>query len=77
MKFPHDIPIRKAIKILENLGFKTLRTGNHISMIRENADGSKTPLTIPNHPKIRGSTFRTILTQSGIARNDFMKEFEK
>jgi len=28
-------------------------------MERENPDGSKTPLTMPNHPKIKASTLRT------------------
>lgn len=46
-------------------------------MIRENTDGSKTPLTMPNHPRIKGSTLRTILTQSGISRKYFMRVFEE
>jgi hypothetical protein len=34
------------------LGFKIVRIGNHISMVKENPNGSKTPLTLPNHDKI-------------------------
>jgi len=35
MKFPKEVPKQKAVKIFENLGFKIVRAGNHISMIRE------------------------------------------
>ncbi|OPY26002.1 MAG: hypothetical protein A4E27_00791 [Methanobacterium sp. PtaU1.Bin242] len=56
MKFPKDAHQRKVLKTLETLGFKTVRHGNHIAMARENADGTVTPLTLPNHNKIKGST---------------------
>jgi predicted RNA binding protein YcfA (HicA-like mRNA interferase family) len=54
--FPIDAPKLKVIKALELLGFSLVREREHIAMIRENADGSKTPLTLPNHSKIKGST---------------------
>lgn len=76
-RFPADAPIRKVITALERLGFKLLREGNHISMIRENPDGTNTPLTMPNHPSLKKSTLRTILTQSGISRDAFLKAFEE
>ncbi len=77
MKFPRDAPQRKVIKVLEVLGFKIVRIGNHVSMIRENPDGSSTPLTMPNHEKIKGSTLRAICTQAGIPREEFLKIYEK
>jgi predicted RNA binding protein YcfA (HicA-like mRNA interferase family) len=76
-KFPVDVPIRKVIATLERLGFRLVREGSHISMLRENPDATKTPLTIPNHPTIKKSTLRTILTQSGISREAFLKAFEE
>jgi predicted RNA binding protein YcfA (HicA-like mRNA interferase family) len=75
-KFPVDAPIRKVVNALEQLGFNIIREGNHIAMLRQNPDGSKTPLTMPNHPQIKKSTLRTILTQAGISREDFLKAFE-
>ena len=58
------------------MGFHVVRSGNHISMERQNPDGTKTPLTIPNHNKIKGSTLRMICTQAGIAREDFIQAYE-
>jgi len=44
-------------------------------MERKNPDGSKTPLTMPGHPKIKGSTLRMICTQAGISREDFIEAY--
>jgi predicted RNA binding protein YcfA (HicA-like mRNA interferase family) len=77
MKFPKDAPRKKVIKTLEILGFKVVRVGNHISMVKENPDGSKTPLTMPNHRRIKGSTLRTICRQAGITREEFLKIYKR
>jgi predicted RNA binding protein YcfA (HicA-like mRNA interferase family) len=74
-KFPSDAPIRKVISALEQLGFRLMREENQIAMLRENPDGTRTPLTIPNHPTIKRSTLRTILTQTKISRDDFLKVY--
>ena len=76
-KFPVDAPIGEVIKALGRLGFRVVREGNHIAMARENPDGTHTPLTMPNHSRIKGSTLRTILTQSGIARDEFLSAYEE
>ena len=72
-KFPVDAPIERVVKTLEHLGFRLIREGNHISMVRENPDGTRTPLTMPNHRRMKGSTLRTILSQANISREDFLQ----
>ena len=76
MKFPVNAPKKCVIKTPELLGFTIVREREHIAMIRENADSTKTPLTMPNYSQIKGSTLRTICNQSGISREDFLKAFE-
>jgi len=73
--FPVDAPQRRVIKALERLGFRLVRKAEHIAMIRDNPDGSRTPLTLPNHRRIKGSTLRTICRQAGISRDDFLDAY--
>jgi predicted RNA binding protein YcfA (HicA-like mRNA interferase family) len=76
-KFPVDAPQARVIKALEALGFRLVRTGNHIAMERQNPDGTRTPLTMPNHRTIKGSTLRMILTQVGISRDEFLAAYKE
>ena len=76
-KFPVDAPIRKVVKTFELLGFNVVREGNHIAMLRENPDGARTPLTMPNHPQIKKSTLRTIPTQARISKDEFLDAYYK
>ena len=62
-RFPVDASREKVVKAL--------------ALVREKSDGSRTPLTLPNHKVIKGSTLRTVLTQSGISREEFLAAYDR
>jgi hypothetical protein len=76
-RFPVDAPRDRVLKVRERLGLRLVREGNHIAMLRDNPDGTRAPLTMPNHRRIKGSTLRTILTQAGIPRDAFLAAYEQ
>ena len=76
-RFPVDAPKRRVVKTFERLGFRLVREAQHVAMVRDNPDGTRTPLTMPGHPRIKGSTLRTICTQAGISRDDFLHAYHE
>jgi hypothetical protein len=42
-QFPVDALKARALRALDGLGFRLIREGNHMSMVLENEDGTRTP----------------------------------
>jgi hypothetical protein len=76
-KWPVDASKERVVKTLRRLGFDLVHEREHIAMLRQNPDGTRTPLTMPNHPRIKGSTLRAICTQAGIPRDVFLATFDQ
>ncbi len=74
---PDSAPKDKVIHALENLGYRLVRQGTHISMSCYTSSGIQLPLTIPDIPEFKASTLRMIISRAGITKQDFLEAYNK
>ena len=61
----------KVVKALKHAGFKIVRqSGSHIHLWNNE---SRTLVTVPNHPELAKGTLSSIIKQSKMSRDEFLK----
>ena len=64
---------RKVIKALKSVGFEVTRqSGSHIILVKFE-DNKKLTVVVPNHEEIAKGTLLSIIQQSGLTKEEFIK----
>jgi len=64
---------RLVIKALKSIGFQiTRQSGSHIILVKF-SDGNKKTVVVPNHDEIAKGTLLSIISQSGLTKEEFLK----
>jgi predicted RNA binding protein YcfA (HicA-like mRNA interferase family) len=63
-----DVPHRRAVRALERLGFKVIREGKHIVMVK-----GERFVTIPRHDRVDSLTMAGIVKAAGATIDEFKK----
>ena len=71
-----ELPIlsaREILKTLNSIGFQiTRQSGSHIIMIKF-IDDKKFTVVVPRHDEIAKGTLLSIISQSGLTKEEFLK----
>lgn len=62
---------------MSRLGFTVVREAEHLHLARQEPDGSRTPMTLPNHPTIKASTLRYACTEASVSREAFLDAYDR
>ena len=74
MKLP-VISGEQVIKLLQKEGFSiTRQRGSHLSMHKQLADGSIVLVVVPRKKEIKKGTLLSIIRQSSMSREEFLKK---
>ena len=72
MKLP-ILSSRKVLKALQSVGFEiTRQSGSHIILVKF-VDNKKLNVVVPKHPEIAKGTLLSIISQSGMTKEEFLK----
>jgi len=62
----------KVVKAFSKIGFQISRqSGSHIILVKKN--GQKLTVVVPKHDELATGTLLSIIAQSGMTREDFLK----
>ena len=67
-----DVKQKTILKAFSELGFDVISYKEHIKL--QNLIGKV--ITLPNHKFIKNTTLNTVLTQSGIDKNQFLRRVQ-
>ena len=64
---------REVRRILENEGFLCVRQKGSHMVLQKREDETTVTVPVPDHAEIRIGTLQSIIRQSGLARDQFMR----
>ncbi|HEC88598.1 MAG TPA: addiction module toxin, HicA family [Thermoplasmata archaeon] len=68
---------RKIVKALQKAGFEIVgRRGSHIRLKKREGENVFI-VVVPDHPEVASGTFLSIIRQSGMKKEEFLKLLEK
>ena len=72
MKLP-ILSSREVLRVLKSVGFQiTRQSGSHLILVKY-ANGKKITVVVPNHDEIAKGTLLSIIQQSGLTKEEFLK----